>query len=250
VIWYGQSQGEAASAAPHDQEIKKMCSFHRRFRSLLTVALATLSVICFPASLEGQGLLGRSQVEVRLGLGVRATSGMTTSGSGIQTETEAAGFLGSVVYACWLNEGLALTGSAGFLSAEAKTLAGTSGFESRSASVFLLFLGARTYFRGSTFGPRWRPYASAELGPIIGSQSWVELGRETKGESITAAALGARIGLGVDLSLGERAVLGVSAGYHLMTDFPDPIGGQENHSGPDIGLSIGLLLGGSGDQTK
>jgi hypothetical protein len=184
-----------------------------------------------------------------MGMGVRANSGTTVSGSGVETETKATGFLGSIGYSRWLKEGLALTGSAGFLSAEAKTSAGTSGFESRSASVFLLFFGARYYFPESTFGSQWRPYASAEIGPVIGSQSELKLGSVIAGESITRAALGARIGTGVDIQLGRRAMLGVSAGYDLMTDFSDAIGGQENHSGPDFGISIGFLFGGGGEQT-
>lgn len=227
-----------------------MWRFHKSFRSLFTVALAVVSVARFPTSLEGQDLVGRSRIEVRFGMGVRANSGTTTSGGGIQTETEAAGFLGSIGYSHSLTEGLALTGSAGFLSAEAKMSAGSSVFESRSATVFLLFFGARYYFPDSTLGSQWRPYASAELGPVIGSQSWLELGRTTTGESITTAALGARLGAGVDIQLGDRSVLGVSAGYDLMTDFSDAIGGQENHSGPDIGLSIGFLFGGRGEQTE
>jgi hypothetical protein len=227
-----------------------MWSFHRSFRGLVTVALAVLSLARFPTSLEGQGLLGRSRIEVRLGMGVRANSETTTSRTGIRTETEAAGFLGSISYSHWLSEGLALTGSAGFLSAGVKMSAGTSGFESRSASVFLLFFGVRCYFPESSYASQWRPYASAELGPVIGTQAWLELGRATTGESLTTAALGARLGAGVDIQLGGRTVLGVSAGYSLMTDFSDPIGGQKDHGGPDLGFSIGFLFGGSAEQSE
>jgi hypothetical protein len=226
-----------------------MLSLNRSYASLFTMALAVLSVGLVPASLGAQDLLGRSLLEVRLGVGVRAHSGVTTSGGGIETETEAAGVLGSIGYSRWLKEGLALTGRAGFLSAEAKTSAGTSGFESRSASVVLLFLGARYYFPESTFSSQWRPYASAEVGPVIGSQSEWRLGSGIAGESITRAALGVRVGTGVDIQLGRRAMLGVSAGYDLMTDFSDAIGGQKNHSGPDFGLSIGFLFGGTGGRT-
>lgn len=227
-----------------------MSSFHRILRSLVTVALAVLSLARLPTSLEGQDLLGRSRIEVRLGMGLRASSGTTMSGTGVQTETEAARFVGSITYAHWLSERLALTGSAGFLSAEAKMSAGTSAFESQSASVFLLSFGARCYFPESTFGSKWRPYGSAELGPVIGSQSWLEIGGAATGEAITTTALGARLGVGVDLQLGVRAVLGASAGYDLMTDFSDAIGGQKNHSGLDLGLSIGFLFGGSVEQRR
>jgi len=224
-----------------------MWSFLRSFGSLSTMALAVLSVVLVPTSVRAQDLLGRSRLEVRLGVGFRAQTGTTASGSGVETETEAAGLLGSVGYSYWLKEGLALTGSGGLLSAEAKTSAGTGGFESRSASVFLLFFGVRYYFPESTFGSQWRPYASAELGPVVGSQSEFRLGSVIAGESITRAALGARIGTGVDIQLGRRVMLGVSAGYDLMTDFSDAIGGQENHSGPDFGISISLLFGGGGE---
>lgn len=227
-----------------------MCRLRKAITSLFTAAMAALSTAPFTASLGAQEFSGRSRIELRLGVGIRANSSTTTSGSGIQIETGAAGFLGSVGYSHWVNEGLALTGSAGVLSAEAKTSAGTSGFETRSASVFLLFFGARYYFPASSLDSPWRPYVSAELGPVVGSQSWLELGRATAGESITTAALGTRIGGGVDIHLGHRVLLGVSAGYDLMTDFSEAIGGQENHSGPDIGLSIGLLFGASTHQTE
>lgn len=227
-----------------------MCSVHRIFRNHFLVALAVLSITRFPAALEGQGLSGRSQVQVGLGLAFRGSSGITTSGSGIRTEAKATGVLGLVVCSRWLNEDLALTASAGLLSAGAKISAGTGAFESRAASVLLLFVGARQYFLGVTFGSQWRPYASVELGPVVGSQSWLELGEANRGESVITAAMGARIGGGIDFLLGRRAVLAVSAGYHLMTDFPHSIGGKENHSGPDIGLSMGVRFGGKGDRTK
>lgn len=226
-----------------------MCNLQKVVRSLFTTALAALLVAPLSASLGAQELSGRSRIELRLGVGIRANSSTTMSGSGVQIEAGTAGFLGSVGYAHWLNEGLALTGSAGVLAAEAKASAGSSGFQSRSASVFLLFIGARYYLPTSNLDVRWRPYASAELGPVVGSQSWLELGRATTGEAITTAALGTRVGGGVDFHLGQRALFGVSVGYHLMTDFPEAIGGQENHSGPDIGLSIGLLFGASARQS-
>jgi len=246
----GQSQEEAAKAPPIDQEIKEMCRVQKCLGGLVTVALAVLSLVRFPATLDGQEFMGRSRIEVRLGLGVRANSGTTTSGNGIHAETEAAGLLGSIAYAHWWNEGFALTGSAGLLSSEAKMSAGTGTFRSRSASVVMLFFGARRYFPKSTSSSAWRPFASGEVGPVIGSQSWLEHGGATAGESITTAALGLRLGAGVDIHLGGRTVLGMSAGYDLMTDFPDAIGGRKNHSGPDLGLSIGVQFGGSSAQEK
>ena len=33
------------------------------------------------------------------------------------------------------------------------------------------------------------------------------------------------------------------AGYDLMTDFAEPIGGKTNHSGFELGLAVGLRFG-------
>jgi hypothetical protein len=164
----------------------------------------------------------------------------------VETKTDAAGFLGAVGYSRWVKESLAFTVVVGVNAVSTETSAGASGVDTRTALVIPVFLGVRRYFPESTFGSKWRPYASAEIGPVVGNETESLVGSVIANESITEAALGGRAGLGVDILLGRTAILGVLAGYTLMTDFSDTIGGQENHSGPDFGLSIGLLFGGGG----
>ncbi|MFC1662142.1 hypothetical protein ACFL3S_11955, partial [Gemmatimonadota bacterium] len=87
-------------------------------------------------------------------------------------------------------------------------------------------------------------YASAEIGPVIGHESASKVGGVIATESITRAAVGARLGAGLDIQLGGRMMLGFLGGYNLMTGFSEAIGGEENHSGPDFGISISVLFGG------
>ena len=39
-------------------------------------------------------------------------------------------------------------------------------------------------------------------------------------------------------------MFGMFAGYHLVSDFSDPIGSQKNHSSPDFGISLSWMWGG------
>ena len=61
-----------------------------------------------------------------------------------------------------------------------------------------LFAGARFYFPESTYGSTWRPYASAEVGPVIGYESGTEVGEGVSVESRIRPAFGARLGGGLD----------------------------------------------------
>jgi len=206
-------------------------------------ALVGGSAVVTPAPVDGQPLANRSRIEVVLGVGVRTGSSVSTTTGGVTGETSAEGLLASLGYSRWLSESLAVIVSAGVLTAEVDYRVGTGGVTAGAATVVPLFAGVRYYFPESANGAKWRPYASIAVGPVIGSESRTEVGSVIASESITRAAFGGRIGAGVDVQLSHRFMLGVLAGYDLMTDFSDPIGARDNHSGPDFGVSFSVLLG-------
>jgi hypothetical protein len=213
-----------------------------------TSALAIGLLAATAVAIQAQDLAHRSRLELQLGVGIRASTSATTSSGGVVTETSAAGFLGSFGYSYWLQEELALTIGLGVLTSDVESSVGAGGVGSRTATVVPLFAGLRYYFPRSTYGGKWRPYAAGAVGPVFGTETASAVGSVIRNESITRTALGGRLGAGLDVQLSRLIMLGLQAGYHLMTDFSDPIGGHENHSGPDFGISISVLLGrGVGD---
>jgi hypothetical protein len=205
--------------------------------------MGALSFLAAP-SLEAQSLTGRWRIELRTGVGVRVNSGTSTSVSGVETKTDAAGFLGAVGLSRWFSEDVAGVVSVGVLSVGTESRAGAGGVETSTAVVIPLFIGARRYWATSDSGSGTRLFGSVEVGPVTGHESSSSVGQTIVTEAITRTALGGRAGVGVEFRLGDRVTLGVVGGYTLMTDFSVPIGGEENHSGADFGLSLGILLGG------
>ena len=53
------------------------------------------------------------------------------------------------------------------------------------------------------------------------------------------------MGAGIDFHVARWLSIGVSGGYNWMLDFAEPIGRQDNYSGPQLGVNIGWLFGGS-----
>jgi hypothetical protein len=59
----------------------------------------------------------------------------------------------------------------------------------------------------------------------------------------TLGTYGGYFGGGLDLQMGRNFMLGIAMGYHLMADFPEPLAGEENYSGIELGAGLSLLLG-------
>jgi hypothetical protein len=211
-----------------------------------TVALLGLLSIPAATSVQAQNLVGRWRVDLRTGVGVLANSGTSTSASGVETKTDAAGFLGGVGLSHWFRENLAGTVSLGVLSVHTETRAGVGGVGTETALVMPLFVGVRRYLTPSDPESSPRFFGSVEAGPVTGYQSSTSVGSAVAVESITRSAFGGRAGVGVEFRLGNRVMLGLGGGYAFMTDFSDPIGGEKNHSGGDFGLTVGILFGGQG----
>lgn len=213
--------------------------------SLAVVSLAPALVL--PTSVDAQDLFDRSRIELKLGLGMRANSGTSTSLQGVETDTDASGMLGSIGYNKWIREEIAVTFSFGLLAVDVGTSVGSSGVETSTSLVMPAFLGVRYYMPASTYGGQFRPYVSAEGGPLIGFDTETEVGNVVQSGSSTAATIGARVGGGVDILAGNRFMIDLFGGYDLMADFGEPIGGQKNHSGWEFGVGFGVVWGGEGD---
>ncbi|MCG6954472.1 MAG: PorT family protein [Gemmatimonadetes bacterium] len=195
-------------------------------------------------SVQAQNLVGRWRVDLRTAVGVLVNAGTSTSASGVETKTDAAGFLGGLGLSRWFRENLAGQVSLGVLSVHTDTRAGAGGVSTETALVTSFFVGVRRYLTPSDPESGTGFFGSVEVGPVTGHQSSTSVGSAVVVESITRSAFGGRAGVGVEFRLGNRVMLGLGGGYTFMTDFADAIGGEKNHSGADLGLSLGVLFGG------
>ena len=59
----------------------------------------------------------------------------------------------------------------------------------------------------------------------------------------TQAVFGGHFGGGMDLQLGSFFMLGVNAGYNLMSKFKEPMAGEKDYSGVELGLGFSILIG-------
>lgn len=187
---------------------------------------------------------GRHAIELGVGVAGGTTASISAGPGGATTEAGTA-VSGALSYSYWIAERVAITAQVGVASVDATVSSGTTSSSVRSATVVPLLFGAKYQPFSIAGAERLRPYLSGAIGPFIGTDAGVgtQGGTATVG-SRTEVALGGRIGAGLDLLVSRRVMLGVGAGYRLMADFAQPIGGDRNYSGADFVLSVGVLLGG------
>lgn len=209
------------------------------------MCVMTATVLIFLGGSVGraQNLAGRSRIELGIGMAIRSQTSVIVGADGVVNEVDASGLLTSIGFGHWFRENLAGTARIGVLALDIGSTVGVSGVTSHTAVVTEILLGVRYYFPESTFGGTWRPYGSIAAGPVIGTESEARVGMVVAVEETNETAFGGRIGAGVDINLSRSFMLGILTGYNLMTDFSNPVGARVNHSGPDFGVSISLLLG-------
>lgn len=188
---------------------------------------------------------GRHGIELGFGLLDHTAATVTAGTGGTTTTTSGGGIGGSLTYTYWLADDLGLSAHVGVVSVDATVSAAGGESDVRSASVIPVMFGVKYQpfrFRGAD---RVRPYLAAAVGPFVGSDAAVSAG--TGGASVashTETALGGRAAIGIDFLASRRVMLGLGAGYRLMADFQQPVGGRRDYSGAELTLAVGLLLGG------
>jgi hypothetical protein len=156
---------------------------------------------------------------------------------------------GGLQYTRFLREDLAATLSFDILAARADLVTfdgfSASGTSQQRSLIISMPLGLRwDPQRGDLRTRPVKPYLSAGLGPVIGLHAGGSVDESTAFAGTRAAmAVGGFVGGGVDVLLGRRWSLGVSAGYRWMTDFSQTIGTRKNYSGIDAGIGIGWMWG-------
>lgn len=211
----------------------------------LILLIIVLLLIVFSPESQAAVAKGTHRLELDLGTWVPVSSEATVSADGVSTAVGNAGMLGSFVYSNYFQRNMAVTVGASGLALDIESRVGASGVTTRTAIVSAIRVGMRYYFVESSLDGTSRPYLSISMGPYMGSESETSVGSTVVTSSKSLTAFGGRVGAGFDVDLSTKFVLGMVAGYNLMTDFSEPVGSRVNYSGPDFAISISLLLSGS-----
>jgi hypothetical protein len=212
-----------------------------------SLLLATAIILMFTTSASAGGLEKRHQFELRLGLWNQTTSTRTevrTEPVGTTSSTvNSSGFLGGFSYGHWLQENVALNLRAGVLTADVETETDVYPEITQTATVTQFLLGLKFYLPQADIRASIRPYAGISFGSFVGHQARIEEGRSTTVDSRLEAAPGGQISAGVDFIMGRRIMTSIAAGYNLMADFDQPVGGSDNYSGTELSFGLSFLFG-------
>jgi outer membrane protein W len=211
--------------------------------AIVALGLPTGGLTQTPVHPEPYSRRGLHQIELGIGLlsALNASSEVSVGGVGVTSEVN--GVLGSLAYSYWLADEWAVAISVGIANADVSTSASGSGAAVESAAVIPMLFGVKYEPLGLAVADALRPYLCVSLGPYLGLASGVRAGPTTGTVSYTEAAIGGRAALGMDLSLSRRFALGLTVGYHLVSDFGRRIGSERNHSSPEFSLSASFFVG-------
>ncbi len=187
----------------------------------------------------------RGKHHIQLGVGLLSDYGVESEVSfgSVSNVVGGEGFFGSVAYDYWIDHNLAIGVSVGLIGSEVSTSVSGARVSVETASVVPLMFGIKYQPWRISGSNAVRPFVFASAGPFVGSGTRTRAGVIIGNETFTETVLGSNFGLGADVVLSRLFVLGVRAGYYLVSDFDSPIGSQKNYSSPEFTLSFGILLG-------
>lgn len=217
----------------------------------LSPAFALVTVLSSPGvrAQDGAGdagplLKGRHELSLHLGTLNWSSVEADVSPGSIEADTRVNGFLGSVNYAYWLEEDVAITFAVGGTGVGLSANISAGSVRSETDAVGFVLVGASYYPPAVTFRPNVLGFVSGAAGTYIGEATNTSTAPgSVVVENVSERAFGARFAVGVDWFAANRLVVGGNLGYHVMADFDRAIGGAENYSGPELSVSVGVIIG-------
>jgi opacity protein-like surface antigen len=210
---------------------------------LILLCALPLSAAAQQAGEAAPGPYNRHSLTVQMGLLNWATTETDVAVGGVATDSRTNGFVGTLTYAYRAALDWAATISVGVLNAEAGTSASGAGIETETAAVMPILFGAKYSPAFSSRRSSVRPYLWGAVGPYLGFATHSRAGAGVSSETISETAFGFRTMGGADWFLGAHLTLGAGVGYHFVTDFDEPIGTEDNYSGPEFSVGIGFVFG-------
>ncbi|UCG61657.1 MAG: hypothetical protein JSV52_15320 [Candidatus Zixiibacteriota bacterium] len=212
-----------------------------RYSMLMGVALMVFSSSAEAISRRSSkfSLRQRSQIELRFGVREDTYIDNDYYFDGLVWRRASNGLVVSLGFNHWTDETTAINLTVKALATDFDDGVYDFGIYDRSYSVVPILVGFRKYL-GPASGVR--PYLAVSAGPVIGTETTSLAGIEVLDETLTQAAAGAYFGGGIDFIVGRHFMLGMNAGYNLLSDFDVPVGGHVNYSGAEFGVGFGLVF--------
>ena len=192
-----------------------------------------------PAPRPRFAVAGRNRLELVTGMW-RAGG----DGGGVTAGTTA-DLMGGFGFTHYLSENLAMSFLLSGIAVQEGTSVNSRGVAAGSVAGAAMLLGARwNPLKRDHAQQAMKPFISVAAGPIFGLSegSFVAPGVVSSGDTLRTA-LGGQFGGGVDLHVARSFSIGLEAGYHVMTNFSQPVGLRDNFNGPNVAVSFGWLFG-------
>jgi len=217
------------------------------YSAILTIC-AVLPVSSFSGNLEK-----RSRLELRAAWWQQKDDirqSLIVGPNNVETSIDNGGVSGSLSYAYWMRENLSVYFTVGAMPMEVDSRVQSIPsslhapvVSQNTVMILPLLFGVRYYLSGQNAEAGFRPYVAAAVGPYIGHETKSEVGVQVLQESRTTTVPGGRLGAGIDMQLSRYFMLGVDAGYNLLAEYSEPLGGRNDYSGAEFGFGISWLFG-------
>lgn len=190
-----------------------------------------------------QPLRNRSEIELSFGLMDQGTFREEYYSGGIVDRSGLDDMYVKLGFNHWMEEDLAFSFMITALASRIYDHENYYYYDREEIAVVSIFSGIRYYLPGSNRFSAWRPYLAFAGGPVLGSIIKDYADGRVYNETRTMAAFGGYFGAGIDFQVSHRIMFGINGGYNAMTDFSEPVGGKDNYSGAEFGVSFGFLFG-------
>jgi hypothetical protein len=203
-----------------------------RYKALAVAALG-LPVVLGAQSVDTLNLLGRSSINVGMGLTGQRSAKLGFSG----IDAKMTGEIGSFGFSHWVHPEVAITIGAAMLGAQ-ETVSGGGG---EANAVMPILFGVSYSPRALALGTSLRPYVSLAAGPYFHSVS--EVGVSGVSAAVETVA-GMRSALGANWFVARHFMMSLEGDYHAVghLDQVDAAGSQPGGFG--MSLALGVTWGG------
>jgi hypothetical protein len=188
-------------------------------------------------------LTGRSRVQIVIGKNETGLDAESIDPGFVSAHANYNDLFFGIGYSRWIREDLSVGLDLLVTGGDFQNNVGLAVVTHTTALVSIRVSG-RKYGPSSLMKTPVRPFVLLGAGALIGVEEKSEVaGAHVSSSSSTMGAFGGELGLGVDIIVAHRFMLGAKASYFAVTDFPEPLAGKDNYSGLEFSVSFGFLFG-------
>lgn len=194
---------------------------------------------------NAQDFTGRSSISIYAGMKDTKGDNLTViniDGEELNTTIEnSSSFFGGLNFGHFLRNNLKFNLMLRFLQADTKVYIGKKGSgDLNTENIYFgdILLGVQYYFLPMDDPSKLKPYVKGNLGMAYGRESAVTVGSAVSVKEKNETAFEVMTAAGFDFYLSNHFSLGAEAGYTMMSEFNNYIGGVKDFGGTEFGVTI------------